>query len=134
VWFDVSESLVEPLKELFLQVQKTFNVETVIGKPLVFEDKTIIPIVKVGFGAGGGGGGGGQGGSGVGLGGGVEPIALLLILSDVPGKDGVHLIELKPKGKMGVVLAQMLPQIMEMFGKRKPSEKQQEEKKKLMEI
>ena len=73
---------------------------------------------------------------GFGVGGGAEPVCLLGIFRGVSGRDGIQLFELKPKGVLGD-LAQVLPRILDMLGSRTASpasEKQNEERKKLMEI
>lgn len=84
------------------EIQKVMNTNSIIGKPVVTQDKTIIPISKtaLGFGIGvanktddsnfdlGGVGGGGS----------IDPIALLIVYDNVPGPNGVELVRLDGQG------------------------------------
>lgn len=89
---DFDNSIEKTLNE----IQKVMNTNSIIGKPIVTKDKTIIPISKtaLGFGVGvankdsnnhtdlGGAGGGGS----------IDPVALLIIYNNIPGPDGVELV------------------------------------------
>ncbi len=84
------------------KIQKVMNTDSVVGKPIVTKDKTIIPISKtaLGFGVGvannsaesktdvGGAGGGGS----------IDPIALLIVYNDIPGPQGVELVRVDNAG------------------------------------
>jgi uncharacterized spore protein YtfJ len=52
----MSEETTGIIKSMWDELRKTIKVETAIGNPIEIEDKTLIPIFRVGFGAGGGGG------------------------------------------------------------------------------
>lgn len=95
------------LKTAFCEVERVVTANIVVGDPLRFEDKTIIPVVgmSVDFGGGGGSGigkatGEGEAGEGVvgGAGGGagcgftIKPVALIII-----DKEGVRVEQLKVK-------------------------------------
>jgi len=49
----MSESVLGGLRDIVSQMEKSFSIKTVEGEPMEFEDKIIIPFVKVSFGAGG---------------------------------------------------------------------------------
>ena len=73
------------------------NTNSIIGTPITTRDKTIIPISKaaLGFGVGvannegnsqtnlGGAGGGGS----------IDPVALIIVYHDIPGPNGVELVQ-----------------------------------------
>ena len=72
------ESIIKTVLQEFREIAKT---ETVVGKPIAFEDTVIVPVSKIsfGFGAGGGKGNKEDGGAGTGGGGSVEPVAFIVI-------------------------------------------------------
>ena len=112
------ESLIKTATE---EIEKVLNTKTIVGEPMTFEGKTIIPVSKItfGFGAGGGSGGGkskeGEGGegSGGGAGGGasVSPAALIVV-----DKEKVEVMTLE-KGSLGAALEKMVSYVPEMAGK-----------------
>ena len=68
------------------ELEKMLNTKTVVGDPINHGDRTVIPLVSIGFGFGVGGGDGQDpsgkamgGGGGTGGGGGVKPVALIVI-------------------------------------------------------
>ncbi len=67
------------------ELERILSSKTVVGDPITIGDKTLIPLVSVGFGFGAGGGTGAppgqpQGsGGGTGGGGGIKPVAVLVI-------------------------------------------------------
>ncbi len=139
----MAEKVLDPLKNILQELRETFNITNAIGEPIVFEDKTLIPIIGIGLGAGGGNGegkaanGSGSGG-GFGVGGILRPIAILVIFKGMPGPDGIKVIELKTGGGLLDALGEVIPKLAEMlpfgFGSgisRKVGEK---EKAKLMEV
>jgi len=133
----MSVNIVEQMKELLSEMKRTFSVEAAIGEPMSLEDKTIIPVAKMSFGAGGGSGSGGEGegsGSGFGVGGGVEPVAFLIVYRGVPGKEGVQLMELRPKGKLWEIASAIAPMVMRMMGRKETTPEQEKEKEELMAI
>ena len=112
------ESLIKTATE---EIEKALTTKTIVGEPMTFEGKTIIPVSKVmfGFGAGGGSGGGKAGsegggeGSGGGAGGGasVSPVALIVI-----DKEKVEVMPLA-KGSLGAALEKIVGYVPEMAGK-----------------
>ena len=83
------------------EIQKVMNTNSVVGTPITTKDKIIIPISKtaLGFGIGvannagksetelGGAGGGGS----------IDPVALLIVYTNIPGPDGVELVPINPE-------------------------------------
>ncbi len=107
--------------------------ESIIGKPIEIDGKTIIPVIKIklGFGAGAGEDPGGErrhgrGGTGGGGGGGasVEPAAFITIIGD-------EISVLSPKGAKFEKIAEVIPaivsKIMEAKGKADKSPNEAEE-------
>ena len=94
----MSESYLKTLAE---EISNFLSSETVIGEPIVQEDKVLIPVTKLGFAIGSGSGKGtGREGGGEGLGGGggggVEPVALIAVFKNVPGPEGVQALHVCP--------------------------------------
>lgn len=78
------------------EIERMLNTKTVVGEPITLDDKTLIPLVSIGFGFGVGTGqgndpkkGAGSGG-GTGAGGGVKPVAVIVV-----DKDGVRVEPVK---------------------------------------
>jgi len=90
----------DPIKTTVEEIRKVLNIENVIGEVIETDDKTLIPVTRMGmgFGAGGGEGKGMQdtGGSGAGAGGaaGIEPIAMIVVFKGVKGPEGVKVLTL----------------------------------------
>lgn len=116
----------EILKNVSEEINSMISTKTVIGEHISIEGKTIIPVTKVSFGFGSGGGEGktkeGEGGSGGGGGGGasIQPVAFLVV-----SKEGVQLLTVKGKGAIQE-LADVLPDIMEIYRSGEKGEKQEE--------
>ena len=80
------------------EIQKVMNTKSIVGTPIDADDKLIIPISKtsLGFGVGvadnkgtnetgiGGTGGGGS----------IDPVALLIVYKNIPGPNGVELVQI----------------------------------------
>ena len=73
------ENIIKTVLQEFKEIAKT---ETVVGKPIAFEEMVIVPVSKISFGFGAGGGKGDKTDSGAGTGGGgsVEPVGFIVIL------------------------------------------------------
>ena len=128
----------ETMKSLFKEVRGILSPKVVFGEPVVFEDKTLIPVVSVGFGVGGGGGKGKEGkegGFGMGGGGGASPVGIIVLLKGVPGFEGVKVM--KFPSAIGQIMGEVMPKIaaccQEMFAAGKKPMKE-EEKKKLLSV
>jgi uncharacterized spore protein YtfJ len=84
------DNVKELLKTTLDELEKVLSARTVVGEPLKFDGKTLIPLSSVGFGFGAGGGSGtapkgqaGEGaGAGTGGGGGVKPVAIIVVDKD----------------------------------------------------
>jgi len=92
---DIVESLTRTTLE---EIEKVLTTRTVVGDPITIEDKTLIPLISIGFGFGAGGGSGkgeakqkGEGtGGGTGGGAWVRPCAVVII-----DKEGVRVEPIK---------------------------------------
>ena len=97
----------EKIKGMLQELEKFISTETVVGKPIITNDLTIIPIVDITFGLGiaindeknGDFTGGGIGGN-------VSPNALLIIKGDE-----TKLVNIKNSNN----LVELIPQILEKF-------------------
>jgi uncharacterized spore protein YtfJ len=111
------------------ELLKVLATENIIGKPIVMEDKTLIPITKigVGFGAGVGEGSGekGEGGKGGGAGGGagVDPVAVIVILKGVKGPEGVKIHSLVAPSPIAKAIGDMAPAIIDKLKEVKDTQK-----------
>ncbi|MDD1774473.1 MAG: sporulation protein [Methanobacterium sp.] len=90
----------DPIKTTVEEIRKVLNIENVIGEVIEADDKTLIPVSRMGMGFGAGGGEGkgreNMGGSGAGAGGaaGIEPIAMIVVFKGVEGPEGVKVLTL----------------------------------------
>lgn len=98
----------DPIKTTVEEIRKVLNIENVIGEVIETDDKTLIPITKMGMGFGAGmGEGAGKGGSqsqgegegsgslaGAGGAAGIEPIAMIVVFKNVEGPEGVKVLTL----------------------------------------
>lgn len=114
------ESLEDVIRAITAEMQKSISAKTVVGDPVTFEGKTIIPLISVGMGFGAGTGtgkaadnaGGGGGGGGMAI----KPVAVVVI-----DENGVKLETLKSPPKASVVeqLAEAVPKIAEGMSPKK---------------
>lgn len=121
---EIVESLVKTTLE---EIEKVLTTRTVVGEPITIDDKTLVPLISVGFGFGAGGGSGkgeakqkGEGtGGGTGGGAWVKPIAVIII-----DKEGVR-IEPIMGGiattieRLGEAIPNLLEKSMEKWWERK---------------
>ena len=124
---EIVESLVKTTLE---EIEKVLTTRTVVGEPITIDDKTLVPLISVGFGFGAGGGSGkgeakqkGEGtGGGTGGGAWVKPIAVIII-----DKEGVR-IEPIMGGiattieRLGEAIPNLLEKSMEKWWERKKEE------------
>ena len=125
----MSESYLKTLAE---ELSNFLSSETVIGEPIVQEDKVLIPVTKLGFAIGSGSGKGtgresGGEGLGGGGGGGVEPVALIAVFKNIPGPEGVQVIPLKAPSKMPEVIEKAVESFAKMQEKKNQTEEKVEE-------
>jgi len=122
----------EYLKTLAEELSKVISTETVIGEPIIQEDKVLIPVTKLGFALGSGSGkssgkeAGGEG-TGGGGGGGIEPIALIAVFKNVPGPEGVKILPLKAPSKMPEVIERVMESMAKMQEKKRHHRQEEEE-------
>lgn len=102
-------SLEDTIETTLSQIQKVMGANSIVGTAITTKDKVIIPISKValGFGVGtadnqgdsntyiGGAGGGGS----------IDPVAFLVVDSNVEGPAGVQLVPLNSNNPLDDVLA-----------------------------
>ncbi|MGD0330579.1 MAG: spore germination protein GerW family protein [Nitrososphaeria archaeon] len=122
----------ENIKTMVEELLKLLATKNVVGEPMEFEDKIIIPLKKfgVGFGAGSGEGKGerGEGGKGSGGGGGtgVVPTSIIVIFKGVPGPEGIKVMNISTPGPIGKMIGEIATSMMD---KMKESKKEEEHKK-----
>lgn len=124
---EIVESLVKTTLE---QIEKVLTTRTVVGEPIIVGDKTLVPLISVGFGFGAAGGSGkgeakqkGEGaGGGTGGGAWVRPIAVIIV-----DKEGVRIEPIR-KGllttidKIGETVPRMVDKLMDRWEERKKEE------------
>jgi len=113
---EIVESLTKTTLE---EIEKVLTTRTVVGEPITVEDKTLIPLISIGFGfAAGGGSGKGEAkqkgeGAGGGTGGGawVRPIAVIII-----DKEGVR-VEPVRRGLSTMIekIGEVVPKVVDKF-------------------
>ncbi len=113
------QSLEDILRAITGEMQKSMSAKTVVGDPVTFEGKTIVPLVSVGmgFGAGTGSGktpdeaAGGGGGGGMAM----RPVAVVVI-----DENGVRVETLKsPRASIMEKLVEAVPKIAEGMSPKK---------------
>jgi uncharacterized spore protein YtfJ len=125
----MSESYIKALVE---ELSNVISTESVIGEPIIQDDKVLIPVTKLGFALGSGSGKssgketGGEG-TGGGGGGGVEPIALIAVFKNIPGPEGVQVLPLKAASKMPEVIEKAMESFANMQEKRNQPRQEVEE-------
>lgn len=110
------------LDKVLAELDKMVSTKRIVGEPVTFEGKTIIPVMKVGVGYGGAGGSGegkdpksaaaGSGtGGGAGAGASMEPVALIVI-----DKEDVNVYPISSKKGISSIIetiADKAPELME---------------------
>ena len=125
----MSESYLKALAE---ELSNVISTKTVIGEPIIQEDKVLIPVTKLGFAIGSGSGKssgkevGGEG-TGGGGGGGVEPIALIAVFKNIPGPEGVQIMPLKAPSKMPEAIEKAIEYFANMQEKKNQPRHEKEE-------
>ncbi|EHJ01380.1 Sporulation protein YtfJ [Clostridium sp. DL-VIII] len=113
----------ENLDLIFDNLEKFLKTETLIGKPIVVGEVTLIPIISVTFGGGTGGGNDYNSkemdgiGSGGGMGARISPDAILVIK-----KDEVTMLKVKEESNLDSLL-NMLPDIVSKINVKKDMER-----------
>jgi uncharacterized spore protein YtfJ len=106
------------LKETAAELKEFLASKNVLGTPVDFGDKALIPVARYGFGFGAGGGQGAKGGGeGAGAGGGIEPVALVILHKDIKGPEGVQVLSVRKDSTIAQVVAilseTLAPQVIE---------------------
>ncbi len=111
------------------ELKRLLEPRSIIGERIELEDKTIIPITKIGAGFGSGTGGGkgkggdkqsteGEGtGAGAGGGGGLAPVALIAIFKGIPGPEGIKVISLEKDNSISKAITEVVPSVTEAVKK-----------------
>jgi len=117
------------LKSLVGELQKLITIGNLVGQPMEFEDKVVIPISKIGFGFGTGSGEGkggkkeapeGEGsGAGGGAGGGVAPVAAIVIFKGIPGPEGIKILPLGSPSGIGKAIGDAISACAEIYKAKK---------------
>jgi uncharacterized spore protein YtfJ len=95
----------DTIKVLVEELKRLIETSKMIGAPIEYEDKIIIPVTKIGFAFGAGGGEGkgkgskdveGEGkGTGAGAGAGAGPVAAIVVFKGISGPDGIKVLQLE---------------------------------------
>jgi uncharacterized spore protein YtfJ len=106
------------LKDTADELKEFLNAKQVMGAPVDFGDKLVVPVARYGFGFGAGGNTSKDGGGrGAGAGGGIEPVALVILHKDVRGAEGVQVMSLKKDSQIAQVISalseSLAPQLLE---------------------
>ena len=122
----MSESYVKTLVE---ELSKVISADSVIGEPIVQEDKVLLPVIRVGFALGSGSGrakGGDGAGEGGGGGGGIDPIAVIAVFKGISGPEGVKVLQLKAPSRIPEVIEKAVDTFARMREKKEPEEGKEE--------
>jgi len=120
--------IVETLTKTTLEeIEKVLTTRTVVGEPITIEDKTLIPLISVGFGFGAGGGSGkgeakqkGEGaGGGTGGGAWVKPIAVIILDKEAVRIEPIMGSFATTIEKLGEAIPNMIEKCMEKWWERK---------------
>jgi len=120
--------IVENLTKTTLEeIEKVLTTRTIVGEPITIEDKTLIPLISVGFGFGAGGASGkgeakqkGEGaGGGTGGGAWIRPVAVIII-----DKEGVRIEPIRGGlsttiQSIGEAVPKMVEKLAEKWAERK---------------
>jgi len=110
---------VEMLKTTTDELDRLLSPGHMMGDPIDFGDKMVIPVAKYGFGFGAGAGNRDKemGGAGTGAAGGIMPVALIIVHKDVRGIEGVQILSLKKDNPVAQIVSavseSLVPQLIE---------------------
>jgi len=94
------------LKETTNQLREFLATKNVLGSPVDFGEKTVIPVARYGFAFGAVGRHEKEGGSQMaGGGGGIDPVALIVLHRDIAGAEGVQVMSLKKDSAVAQAIA-----------------------------
>jgi sporulation protein YtfJ len=119
--------ITDMVKVMMEQIKETVRSETVVGTPVQAADSVIVPVSKVAFGFGAGGGEqeqtGKRSGTATGCGVTIEPVAFVVVSH---GK--AQLLPLKSREATITRIIDLVPDILESFGAKKPPAAEPEKK------
>ncbi|MDD1674216.1 MAG: hypothetical protein LUQ13_01090 [Methanomicrobiales archaeon] len=110
----------EMLKTTTGVFEKLLTANTVMGTPVEFDNRVVIPVASFGFGFGGGEArtpAKDNGGAGSGGGAGMTPIALLILHKDISGHEGVQILSLQKMSPLTEVIVESIPKIADAVPK-----------------
>ncbi|MCL4437372.1 MAG: sporulation protein [Thaumarchaeota archaeon] len=125
----------EQIRTTVEELLKVLSTNNVIGERIELEDKTLIPVTRIGMGFGAGTGEGtgtkGEGGKGGGAGGGagVEPVGLIVVFKGVRGPDGVKVLPLSVPGPLAKTVGELTSAVVEKLREKKGREEEGEEER-----
>ena len=123
----------EQIRTTVEELLKVLSTNNVIGERIEMEDKTLIPVTRIGMGFGAGTGEGkgmkGEGGRGGGAGGGagVEPVGLIVVFKGVRGPEGIKVLPLSAPGPLAKSVGELTSAIVEKLREKKGREEGEEE-------
>jgi len=123
------------LKETASELKGFLSTKNVMGDPVDFGDKLVVPVARYGFGFGAGSSNSkDSGGQGAGAGGGIEPVALVILHKDVKGAEGVQVMNLKKDSQIAQVISaiseSLAPQVIDAIKTMSPDRKEEKKKDK----
>lgn len=121
------------LKDTAGELKGFLSSKNVVGEPVDFGDKLVVPVARYGFGFGAAGNHSkDSAGQGAGAAGGIEPVALVILHKDVKGPEGVQVMSLKKDSQIAQVISalseSLAPQLIDAI-KTMGENKAQEPKK-----
>lgn len=118
------------VKTFVEELSKIISADSIIGDPITQDNKVLIPVMKIAFGLGSGSGGSKRGegstGEGGGGGGGIEPVAVIAVFKDIPGPEGVKILQLKAPSRIPEVIEKAVEAISKMKEAKQPEESEEE--------
>ena len=118
------------LKGTALELEKILASKNVMGTPVDFGEKAVIPVARFGFGFGAGGAHSEKSnGEGGGAGGGIEPVALVIVHRDIRGAEGIQVLSLRKENPVAQVIEalseSLAPQVIEAIRSMTGAEKKE---------
>lgn len=131
-------SEIDPINLTLEGLLKVLDVDNVIGEPIETEDKTLIPITRIGLGFGAAEGQGTFSGKtmpqGTGAGGGaaVEPIAFVVVDKNAEGPEQIKVIPLKSQEPLNAAISEISDLALEFLNEWRDRQRKNEEKREQM--
>lgn len=118
----------DPMETTLEGLLKVLNMDNVIGEPIESDDKTLIPISRIGlgFGAGKGQAIGAAGGAGV------EPIAFVVVDKSTEATEQIQVVPLKSQEPLNKAISEFSELAMEFLKEWRERQKKNEERREKM--